>query len=58
MDHKHLYEKGEWMDQDMNKYDLNHIVSHHPTMSREVWEEDLLESLEFLLFGRAYRNHL
>jgi radical SAM superfamily enzyme YgiQ (UPF0313 family) len=39
MDHKHLYEKGEWMDQDMNKYDLNHIVSHHPTMSREVWEK-------------------
>jgi len=38
MDHKALYEKGEWMDQDMNKYDLNHIVSNHPTMSREVWE--------------------
>jgi len=39
MDHKVLYEKGAWMDQDMNKYDLNHIVAEHPTMSRAVWEK-------------------
>ena len=27
------------MDPDMNKYDLNHRVSHHPEMSDEEWEE-------------------
>jgi hypothetical protein len=27
------------MDPDMNKYDLNHRVSHHPRMSDAEWEE-------------------
>jgi hypothetical protein len=27
------------MDPDLNKYDLNHRVSHHPKMSDEEWEE-------------------
>src|SRR5262245_51560377 len=39
LDHKVLYEKGEWMDPDMNGYDGEHAVSIHPTMSKEVWEE-------------------
>jgi hypothetical protein len=38
-DHKVLYQKGAWMDPDMNKYDLNHRVSHHPKMSDREWEE-------------------
>jgi hypothetical protein len=38
-DHKVLYEKGEWMDPDMNRYDGEHAVSNHPKMSKEVWEE-------------------
>jgi Radical SAM superfamily len=37
-DHKKLYEKGVWMDPDLNKYDLNHAVTGHPTMSKEEWE--------------------
>jgi hypothetical protein len=37
-DHKVLLGKGVWMDPDMNKYDLNHRVSHHPTMSDADWE--------------------
>ena len=37
-DHKKLYLKQVWMDPDMNKYDLNHRVSRHPTMSDEEWE--------------------
>jgi Radical SAM superfamily len=44
-DHKTAYEKGVWMDPDMNKYDLNHRVTHHETMSddefdrtyRDIW---------------------
>ncbi|MBD8890281.1 B12-binding domain-containing radical SAM protein [Roseibium litorale] len=38
-DHKVLLEKGIWMDPDLNKYDLNHRVTHHPRMSDEEWED-------------------
>ena len=38
-DHKGLWTKGVWMDPDMNKYDLNHRVSHHAKMSDAEWEE-------------------
>ena len=38
-DHKVLWSKGIWMDGDLNKYDLNHRVSHHPKMSDAEWED-------------------
>ena len=38
-DHKVLHAKGVWMDPDLNKYDLNHRVSHHPIMSDATWEK-------------------
>ncbi|WP_119421906.1 radical SAM protein [Rhodospirillaceae bacterium SYSU D60015] len=38
-DHKVLLTKGAWMDADLNKYDLNHRVSHHPKMSDAEWED-------------------
>ena len=38
-DHKVLLEKGVWMDGDLNKYDLNHRVSHHGKMSDREWED-------------------
>ena len=38
-DHKALWSKGVWMDADLNKYDLNHRVSHHPKMSDAEWED-------------------
>jgi len=38
-DHKTLWSKGEWMDGDLNKYDLNHRVTHHTRMSDDEWEE-------------------
>ncbi|MEM1045247.1 MAG: radical SAM protein [Pseudomonadota bacterium] len=38
-DHKTLLSKGIWMDPDLNKYDLDHRVSHHPKMSDTEWEE-------------------
>lgn len=37
-DHKNLWSNGVWMDPDMNKYDLNHRVSHHGTMPDKDWE--------------------
>jgi radical SAM superfamily enzyme YgiQ (UPF0313 family) len=38
-DHKNLYMKGVPMDPDMNKYDLEHICTDHPIMSREAWRK-------------------
>jgi radical SAM superfamily enzyme YgiQ (UPF0313 family) len=38
-DHKRMHEAGEWMDPDLNKYDLHHRVSRHATMSDAEWEE-------------------
>ena len=36
-DHKVLTGKGAWMDPDMNKYDLEQVVTAHPRMSAEQW---------------------
>ena len=38
-DHRKLLYSGQWMDPDLNKYDLHHRVSHHPKMSDAEWEE-------------------
>ncbi len=38
-DHKGLYEADEWMDPEMNKYDLLQRASHHPVMSDTEWDE-------------------
>jgi radical SAM superfamily enzyme YgiQ (UPF0313 family) len=38
-DHKRLHESGVAMDEDLNKYDLNHDVTGHSAMSREEWRE-------------------
>ncbi len=37
-DHKVLSQKGVWMDPDMNKYDLEHVVTGHSRMSQTEWE--------------------
>jgi len=37
-DHKVLWQKGVWMDPDMNKYDLEHVVTGHSRMSKTEWE--------------------
>jgi len=38
-DHKVLYMKGVPMDPDMNKYDVEHVCTAHPRMSKEEWEQ-------------------
>jgi hypothetical protein len=38
-DHKNLARQGVWMDPDMNKYDLNHRVTHHAKMSDAELED-------------------
>ncbi len=37
-DHKKLAAAGIAMDPDMNKYDLEHVVTGHPKMSKAEWE--------------------
>jgi hypothetical protein len=37
-DHQRLAAKGAWMDPDLNKYDLEHVVTNHPRMSKAEWE--------------------
>jgi len=38
-DHQKLYEKGIWLDPDLNRYDLEHTTCEHPIMSPEVWQK-------------------
>ncbi|HXC88860.1 MAG TPA: radical SAM protein [Stellaceae bacterium] len=38
-DHKNLLGQGVWMDPDLNKYDVNHRVTHHAKMPDAEWEE-------------------
>ncbi len=37
-DHQRLTREGVWMDSDLNKYDLNHRVTHHERMSDADWD--------------------
>ncbi len=37
-DHLKLFKAGAPLDPDLNKYDLNHICTTHPKMSREQWD--------------------
>jgi radical SAM superfamily enzyme YgiQ (UPF0313 family) len=38
-DHKKAVEHGVSMDADMNKYDLEHVTTDHPRMTREEWQQ-------------------
>ena len=38
-DHKILHQQGEWMEPDMNSYDLEHVTVNHPSMSKEQWQQ-------------------
>lgn len=38
-DHKDMCQRGEWMDSDLNKYNLQYRVTHHPIMDDTEWEE-------------------
>ena len=38
-DHQVLWKNGVAMDPDLNKYDVEHVCTAHPRMSKEEWEE-------------------
>ncbi|WP_224407442.1 B12-binding domain-containing radical SAM protein [Afifella sp. IM 167] len=52
-DHQKMVREGVWMDPDVNKYDLNHRVSHHPKMSDAEWEAIYRECWE-VCFDEAH----
>ena len=53
-DHKILWNKRVDMDADLNKYDLEHVVTDHPKMTREALQSVYQES-----WGRYYaREHI
>jgi hypothetical protein len=64
-DHQRLHQQGVWMDPDMNKYDLIHVTTRHPNMSKEQWEQSYqrawdqyytLEHVETVLRRAAARD--
>jgi hypothetical protein len=38
-DHRQALDRGEWMDGDLNKYNLHNRVTHHAKMSDAEWQE-------------------
>lgn len=38
-DHKAMLERGEWMEPDLNRYDVEHVTTRHPRMSQQEWGE-------------------
>ena len=36
-DHKAMVARGEWMEPDLNRYDVEHVTTQHPRMSAEQW---------------------
>jgi radical SAM superfamily enzyme YgiQ (UPF0313 family) len=65
-DHKKLYMKGVPMDPDMNKYDVEHVCTAHPRMTKEEWEQAYRDAWASFysdehietIFKRAYVNGL
>ena len=55
-DHKTLLKKGVWMDPDINKYDLDHRVAHHPKMTDQEWEDAYRAAWATLLHARPHSH--
>lgn len=52
-DHKALLERGAWLDPDLNKYDLEHVTTRHPRMSRQQWQ-DIYRRAWHLYYSREH----
>src|SRR5208337_3349806 len=37
-DHQEMYQRGDRLDPDLNKYDLEHVTTDHPRMTGEQWQ--------------------
>ena len=43
-DHQRLYKAGVPMDSDLNRYDVEHVTTDHPVMSRAEWQQTYHDS--------------
>ena len=43
-DHRNMVLRSEWMDADLNKFNADHRVTHHPRMSDREWDEAYLRA--------------
>ena len=57
-DHQRMSRDGAWMDPDLNKYDLNHRVTHHPENVGRGMGQGLRRGLAPLLFVRPHGDDL
>lgn len=55
-DHQRLVAKGVWIDPDLNKYDLEHVVTGHPRMSQAQWEGIYQEAWDLYYTPRHMRT--
>jgi radical SAM superfamily enzyme YgiQ (UPF0313 family) len=46
-DHKRLYDKGVWMDPDLNAYDLENVTLEHPKMTKEEWQQTYFDAWDW-----------
>jgi hypothetical protein len=46
-DHQTLYNKGVWMDPDLNKYDIENVTTAHPKMTPEEWQKTYFDVWEW-----------
>ncbi len=46
-DHKRLYDKGVWMEPDLNAYDLENVTLAHPKMTKEEWQQTYFDAWDW-----------
>lgn len=65
-DHLDMKQRGEWMDPDLNKYELGHVCMEHPKMTKEEWHRAYLDAWKSFyadehietLMRRAYASRI
>lgn len=57
-DHRARVRNGEWLDPDLNRYDLHHPVNRHPCMSTRQWRRAYRRAWQALLDYRRIPAYL
>ena len=55
-DHQRLYKAGVPMDPDLNKYDVEHVTTDHPLMSKAQWQQAYRDAWAAFYSPRAFRD--
>ncbi|MEZ5582215.1 MAG: radical SAM protein [Candidatus Competibacteraceae bacterium] len=57
-DHRDRARRGEWLEPDLNRYNLHHPVTRHPLMSTAEWRQAYRDAWKALLDYRRIPNYL